>query len=153
MSPKQDTIVLDLSTAHIASAYINPWETLQGSEENTGLFALELLKQLNNNVECLNFERSKVLAPLQDDLPAFGTLSRLELGDVTGEILLSFLRNTPFLKTLILQELLQFDEELSKPENVPSCFISNLEVLSLENLLMLNMSCVLLNLLWNMLKS
>ncbi|TKY49269.1 F-box/FBD/LRR-repeat protein [Spatholobus suberectus] len=130
VSPIADTVLLDmdLSTARVASANIYPQEFLQESEENSAFFAFELLKQFNNNVECLKFERSKVLALVQDDLPAFGMLTRLELGNVTGEILMIFLRNTPFLETLILQELLQFDEELSNPENVPPCFISNLEV-------------------------
>lgn len=43
------------------------------------------------------------LALAQKDVPTFGLLSRLELHNVTGEILLTFLQKSPFLKTLILQ--------------------------------------------------
>lgn len=130
VSPISDTILLDidLSRARIASANIYPREYLQESEENAAFLTSQLLKQFNNNVECLKFERSKVLALAQDDLPGFGMLTRLELGNVTGKILMNFLQNTPFLKTLLLQELVQFDAEYSNPENVPSCIISNLEV-------------------------
>jgi len=62
IAPIPDTVLLDLdlSTARIASANIDPWEFVRESTENTGSFAFELLKQFNNNVECLKFERSKV---------------------------------------------------------------------------------------------
>ncbi|XP_020202185.1 F-box/FBD/LRR-repeat protein At2g04230 [Cajanus cajan] len=71
VSPISDTILLDidLSRARIASANIYPREYLQESEENAAFLTSQLLKQFNNNVKCLKFERSKVLALVQDDLP------------------------------------------------------------------------------------
>ncbi|KAL2980715.1 hypothetical protein AAZX31_13G245700 [Glycine max] len=125
----RDPTLLDLSATHISSAYIYPWHSKRETEEKTVLFVCELLKQLNNNVDCLKIRWPKdlVLAHYDLPVPTFGMLSCLELGNVNGEILLIFLRNTPCLKTLILQELWQFDEELLNPENVPSCFTSNLE--------------------------
>ncbi|KAG5131362.1 hypothetical protein JHK84_037759 [Glycine max] len=101
----RDPTLLDLSATHISSAYIYPWHSKRETEEKTVLFVCELLKQLNNNVDCLKIRWPKdlVLAHYDLPVPTFGMLSCLELGNVNGEILLIFLRNTPCLKTLILQ--------------------------------------------------
>ncbi|KAH1210397.1 putative ribonuclease H protein [Glycine max] len=120
-----DTILfnLDLSTTHIASTTIDPHKF---EKEDTPFLSCELRKQFNNNVGCLKFEQLEALAFPQDDIPAFGMLSCLELGKVTSEFLLNLLLKTPSLNTLIIKELLEFDEELSNLDKVPSCFISNL---------------------------
>ncbi|KAJ1384007.1 F-box-like domain superfamily [Sesbania bispinosa] len=98
------TILLDISTAQI-SATITPYRYMQQSVKEMGILACKLLKQFNNNVECLTFHQSRVLLQAKDSLaalPAFGMLSHLELTIVTGEILLELLLKTPFLKTLVL---------------------------------------------------
>ncbi|KAG5098293.1 hypothetical protein JHK82_048147 [Glycine max] len=125
-----DTNSLDLSIGHIAYAHIDICPFIyMGSAEQMALIACELLKKFNNNVECLTFQWPEIVAPAK--LPTFRMLSCLELGYLTGEVLLNFLRNTPFLKTLvILKGIYQFDEELSNPDNVPSCFMSNLQVVN-----------------------
>nr|KYP39135.1 F-box/LRR-repeat protein At3g14710 family [Cajanus cajan] len=64
----------------------------------------------------------------------FEMLSHLELGNVAGEILLMFLMCTPFLKTLILEVLIQFKEEVLVPKLVPACFESNLQVVQFGRL-------------------
>ncbi|KAL2331262.1 hypothetical protein Fmac_018843 [Flemingia macrophylla] len=58
----------------------------------------------------------------------FEMLSYLELGNVTGKVLLMLLVYTPFLKTLILKVLIQLEEYLLDPELVPPYFESNLQV-------------------------
>ncbi|KAG5106305.1 hypothetical protein JHK82_043275 [Glycine max] len=128
-----DTILfnLDLSTTHIASATIDPHKF---EKEDTPFLSCELRKQFNNNVGCLKFEQLEALAFPQDDIPAFGMLSCLELGKVTSEFLLNLLLKTPSLNTLIIKELLEFDEELSNLDKVPSCFISNLKMVNFGRL-------------------
>ncbi|KAL5159416.1 putative ribonuclease H protein [Glycine soja] len=128
-----DTILfnLDLSTTHIASTTIDPHKF---EKEDTLFLSCELRKQFNNNVGCLKFEQLEALAFPQDDIPAFGMLSCLELGKVTSEFLLNLLLKTPSLNTLIIKELLEFDEELSNLDKVPSCFISNLKMVNFGRL-------------------
>nr|KYP40499.1 F-box/FBD/LRR-repeat protein At4g26340 family [Cajanus cajan] len=73
------------------------------------------------------FSYSGYVSPISDTILLDIDLSRAR--NITGKILMNFLQNTPFLKTLLLQvKLLQFDAEHSNPENVSSCIISNLEV-------------------------
>ncbi|XP_020203358.1 F-box/FBD/LRR-repeat protein At5g44980 [Cajanus cajan] len=132
---------LDLSTARIVAANIHLIKLSEDSEENMATFACEVLKQFNNNVERLKLEVSKnmydyhlspVRVPALTDLDDFGMLNRLELvREVTGEVLLDFLQKSPFLETLVIFKVVEFDEEFSNPDNVPFCFISNLQVLKL----------------------
>ncbi|KAJ1400017.1 FBD domain [Sesbania bispinosa] len=126
-----EVIVFDLSAAQIASANITPLKYKEESVQELGI-----LKQFNN-VECLKFQRSAVLAQAKDslvDIPAFNMLSHLELGTVTCDILLALLLKTPFLKTLVLQELLEFDEELLNSAIVPDCFLSTLQAFNFGRL-------------------
>ncbi|RDX80292.1 F-box/FBD/LRR-repeat protein, partial [Mucuna pruriens] len=126
-----DTILFDfdLSTTCVAFADIQLYRSYFGEEndESAGLLASELLKNLNNNVKCLMFQRLEVLA--FTDLPQFRVLTCLEIEKVSD-----FLLKAPLLKPLILKGLLNFDEELSNLENMPSCFKSNLQVLKFEGL-------------------
>ncbi|KAL2331289.1 hypothetical protein Fmac_018870 [Flemingia macrophylla] len=108
---------LDLSTARIANANIHLLklgEENNEGEESMSLFACAVLKQFINNVECLKFVVSKnaygdhlfhIGVPALTDIYDFGTLSCLEIGEVTGEVLLDFLCKSPFLKTLVIFKL------------------------------------------------
>ncbi|KAJ1384850.1 FBD-associated F-box protein [Sesbania bispinosa] len=68
-----EAIVFDLSAAQVASASISPHEYKEESVQELGIRACKLLKHFNN-VECLKFQRSAVLAQAKDslvDIPAF----------------------------------------------------------------------------------
>ncbi|XP_057444871.1 F-box/FBD/LRR-repeat protein At3g14710-like [Lotus japonicus] len=106
-----DTIVFDLSAAHIASAYIDIEHYIYAVENLQEMNALcsKLLKQFQN-AKCLKFQRSyhgkELVLPLAKDLladlPTFEMLSHMELGKITGENLLALLLKTPYLKTLVI---------------------------------------------------
>ncbi|XP_057444866.1 uncharacterized protein LOC130737114 [Lotus japonicus] len=115
-----DTIVFDLSAAHIASANIDVdiYEEEISVQEMVALSS-KLLKQFQN-VEYLKFGMSgeEVLQLTKDslaDLPTFKMLSHLELANVTAEISLALLLKTPYLKTLIFQVRLAKDSLTDLP--------------------------------------
>ncbi|XP_057448696.1 uncharacterized protein LOC130740197 [Lotus japonicus] len=91
----------------------------------------KILKQFQN-VECLQFHKwSDEVMLAKDslvDLPGFEMLAHLELGKVTGEILVALLLRTPYLKTLVFDELLRLDEEPLNYDGVPDCFLTTLQV-------------------------
>ncbi|KAL2331266.1 hypothetical protein Fmac_018847 [Flemingia macrophylla] len=125
-----DANFLDLSATQIASANIYPQKCKEGSEEEAGFLAYEFLKKFNNKVECLRFNQPEVLVPAGVsliDLPEFEMLSRLELDKVAGVMLLFLLIKAPFLKTLIFQELLTFEDDLWDAKCVP-CVLTSLQV-------------------------
>ncbi|KAJ1384002.1 FBD domain, partial [Sesbania bispinosa] len=66
-------------------------------------------------------------------LSAFGMLSRLELFIVDGEILLALLLKTPFLKTLVISGIPQFNREVLNSANVPDCLLSTLQVVEIRS--------------------
>ncbi|KAK7335185.1 hypothetical protein VNO80_26961 [Phaseolus coccineus] len=138
----QHSLLLHLST--IASANIH---LIKGeNEKNTAFLTCELLNQLSNKVERLTYKRSaQYWSAVSKSVPynaypnrvhaltdhlEFGRLTRLELGEVTGKVLMDFLLNTPSLKTLVFEVLCQFEEELPNYDKVPSCFISNLQLVN-----------------------
>ncbi|TKY49268.1 F-box/FBD/LRR-repeat protein [Spatholobus suberectus] len=130
-------IFLDLSTARIASANVNLYKCKEGSEEETAFLTYKFLKKFNNKVECLKFAQPEVLVPAAVSLrylPEFEMLSRLELDKVTGVMLLFLLIKAPFLQTLIFKELRTFEDDLWDPKKLPSCFITNLEVVNFGRL-------------------
>ncbi|XP_057444867.1 putative FBD-associated F-box protein At5g56690 [Lotus japonicus] len=102
-----ETIVFDLSAAHIASAKIEVdiYEEEISVQENVALSS-KLLKQFHN-VEFLKFGKSEKKGWLAKDslkdLPSFEMLSHVKLRNVIGETLLALLFKTPNLKTLIFQ--------------------------------------------------
>ncbi|XP_020203366.1 F-box/FBD/LRR-repeat protein At3g14710 [Cajanus cajan] len=137
MLPGMFTLELD-SSAHIASANISPGKFNGENNEETAFLAYKLLEQFHSNMQCLKFRRSEILEVVKGSIVAgslkFEMLSHLELGNVAGEILLMFLMCTPFLKTLILEVLIQFKEEVLVPKLVPACFESNLQVVQFGRL-------------------
>ncbi|KAL2331263.1 hypothetical protein Fmac_018844 [Flemingia macrophylla] len=129
----EDTFSLELdpSSANITSVNIHPRKFEGENVHTTALLAYKLLKQFHSNMERVEFKRSAILYLVKDSLVTdslkFEMLSYLELEHVRGEILLMFFKWTPFLKTLILQVLINFEEELLDSQLVPPCFESNLQ--------------------------
>ncbi|XP_020203357.1 F-box/FBD/LRR-repeat protein At3g14710 isoform X2 [Cajanus cajan] len=124
-----DASFIDLSITQIASA--NILTQREGSDEASGLLAYEFLKKFNNKVECLSFYQPEVLVPAGDsliELPEFEMLSRLELDEVAGVLLLFLLIKAPLLKTLVFRELLSFEDDLWDARCVP-CVLTNLQEL------------------------
>nr|KYP39139.1 F-box/LRR-repeat protein At3g14710 family [Cajanus cajan] len=62
------------------------------------------------------------------ELPEFEMLSRLELDEVAGVLLLFLLIKAPLLKTLVFRELLSFEDDLWDARCVP-CVLTNLQEL------------------------
>ncbi|XP_057443649.1 F-box/FBD/LRR-repeat protein At3g14710-like [Lotus japonicus] len=131
--PFPDLIMFDLSAAYnIASADICIGFYKKESLQKIMALSIKILKQFPN-VKRLRFQ--KWLSPVLlakgslTDLPSFEKLSFLQLGgDVTCEILMALLLKTPYLKTLIFQDLLQSDQELLNYDPVPGCFLNTLQV-------------------------
>ncbi|KAL2331264.1 hypothetical protein Fmac_018845 [Flemingia macrophylla] len=112
----RDSILLDLdlSAARIANANIHLLQLVEESKESMALFTCDILKQFNYNVECLKYEVSKnvyddhlssIYLPFLNNIEDFGMLSCLELGKVAGEVLLDFVRKSPFLNTLVIYKV------------------------------------------------
>ncbi|XP_057444869.1 F-box/FBD/LRR-repeat protein At3g14710-like [Lotus japonicus] len=133
--PLPDPIVFDLSEAHIVDADIHIGWTKDEQEQEIMVLSSKILKQFKT-VECLKFQKwsSKVLLAKDSlaNIPSFEMLSYLELGDVTGEILLALLLKAPNLKTLVFQNLLQSDQELLNYDPVPECLLTTLQVVKFE---------------------
>ncbi|XP_058740942.1 F-box/FBD/LRR-repeat protein At3g14710-like [Vicia villosa] len=92
----------------------------------SGSFACLLLKQFSQ-AKRIEFHRSEVLTqPDMIVLPRFAMLSHLDLGVVTGEVLLSLLQKSPILNTLVLKEISTFDQVLLNSAAVPECLASSL---------------------------
>ncbi|CAJ2659479.1 unnamed protein product [Trifolium pratense] len=92
-----------------------------------------LLKQFSQ-VKCIKFQGSEVLTqPNVAVLPKFAMLSHLELGSVSGEVLLGLLQKSPVLNTLIFKGISKFDQELLNSAVVPGCLASTLQVVKFGN--------------------
>ncbi|RZB41371.1 hypothetical protein D0Y65_055279, partial [Glycine soja] len=75
-----------------------------------------------------------LLAKLVTKLPLFGMLSQLELGLVSGEVLLGLLLKSPVLKTLAFKGISKFDKELLNSAAVLECLTSTLQVVKFHKL-------------------
>ncbi|RHN74792.1 putative FBD domain-containing protein [Medicago truncatula] len=61
-------------------------------------------------------------------LPKFAMLSHLDVGIVSGEVLLGLLQKTPVLTILDFKGISEFNEELLNSAVVPDCLTSSLQV-------------------------
>ncbi|KAJ1383998.1 Leucine-rich repeat domain superfamily [Sesbania bispinosa] len=123
----QPITLSDPSSAHNASAKIILYQC-ENRVPATGSRAFLLLTQFSQ-VKCIKFDGSEVLAQQKvSALPVFGMLSHLELGLVTGEVLLGILLKSPILKTLLFKGISKFDIELLNSAVVPDCLASTLQV-------------------------
>ncbi|XP_058740951.1 F-box/FBD/LRR-repeat protein At3g14710-like [Vicia villosa] len=101
--------------------------------QETGSRACLLLKQFSQ-AKRIEFHGSEVLTqPNMIALPRFAMLSHLDLGIITGDVLLSLLQKSPILNTLVLKEISKFDQELLKSAAVPECLASSLQVVKFES--------------------
>ncbi|XP_058740950.1 putative F-box/FBD/LRR-repeat protein At5g22670 [Vicia villosa] len=96
--------------------------------QETGSRTCLLLKQFSQ-AKRIEFHESEVLTqPNMIALPRFAMLSHLDLGVITGDVLLSLLQKSPILNTLVLKEISKFDQELLNSAAVPECLASSLQV-------------------------
>ncbi|MCH80088.1 F-box/FBD/LRR-repeat protein, partial [Trifolium medium] len=92
-----------------------------------------LLKQFSE-VKCIKFLASEVLTqPNVAVLPKFAMLSHLDLGFVSGEVLLGLLQKSSVLNTLLFKGISKFDQELLNSAVVPDCLTSTLQVVKFGN--------------------
>ncbi|KAJ1378490.1 Leucine-rich repeat domain superfamily [Sesbania bispinosa] len=123
----QPITLSDPSSAHNASAKIILYQC-ENRVPATGSRAFLLLTQFSQ-VKYLKFDGSEVLAQQKVSvLPVFGMLSHLELGFVSGEVLLGILLKSPILKTVLFKGISKFDIELLNSAVVPDCLASTLQV-------------------------
>ncbi|KAG4931078.1 hypothetical protein AAZX31_17G184400 [Glycine max] len=126
--------LLDTSSAHNASLNITVNQCPINRDPETEVRAFLLLKQFSQ-VKYLKFEGCQVLAQSKvASLPLFGMLSELELGLVSGEVLLGLLLKSPVLKTLLFEGISNFDKELLNSAAVPECLTSTLQVVKFHKL-------------------
>ncbi|XP_058740952.1 uncharacterized protein LOC131613286 [Vicia villosa] len=94
--------------------------------QETGSCACLLLKCFSQ-AKRIEFHGSEVLTQANMIvLSRFAMLSHLDLGVITGEVLLSLLQKSPILNTLVLKEISTFDQELLNSAAVPECLASSL---------------------------
>ncbi|CAJ2659480.1 unnamed protein product [Trifolium pratense] len=128
----QAFILSDTSSAHNADANII-LDKRGNSVQETGSCACLLLKQFSQ-ARCIKFHGSGVLTQQNVAvLPKFAMLSHLELGSVSGEVLLRILQKAPVLNTLFFKEISKFEQKLLNSAVVPGCFASTLKVVKFEN--------------------
>ncbi|KAF7822567.1 F-box/FBD/LRR-repeat protein [Senna tora] len=134
-STSQDYVLLNPpSDIHVFINILVPQYRLEEEEEKEiSLRACMLLKQFSQ-VEYLKLGQTKVFAKALgslEDFPAFMMLRHLELGYVTGEMLLELLLKSPNLTTLDIKGISEFETELLGSAFVPHCLSSTLEVVKL----------------------
>ncbi|WJX72585.1 hypothetical protein P8452_56450 [Trifolium repens] len=96
--------------------------------QETGSCVCLLLKEFRQ-VKSIKFHGSEILTqPNLAVLPKFAMLNHLELGSVSGEVLLGLLQKSPVLNTLVFQGISKFDQELLNSAVVPICLASTLQV-------------------------
>ncbi|XP_058740944.1 F-box/FBD/LRR-repeat protein At5g22660-like [Vicia villosa] len=123
----QPIVLSNSSAAHFASIKIR-LHTGGSDVQETGSRACLLLKQFSQ-AKRIEFQGSEVLPQTNMTiLPRFAMLSHLDLGSVSGEVLLSLLQKSPILNTLVLKEISKFDQELLNSAAVPECLASSLQV-------------------------
>ncbi|KAI4323088.1 hypothetical protein L6164_022723 [Bauhinia variegata] len=90
-----------------------------------------LLKQFNQ-MRYLKFGNVQIPFWAKDDfvnLPEFKNVRQLQIGKVSGEILLGLLLKLPILETLVLnKELSEFDKMVLDSASLPHCVVSSLKV-------------------------
>ncbi|QCE10979.1 hypothetical protein DEO72_LG10g2212 [Vigna unguiculata] len=126
--------LFESSSAHNASVnvVVNQCSTNRDPEiENRAFLLLNEFRQM----KCLKFEGCEVLAQSKlAKLQSFEMLSHLELGVVSGEVLLGLLLKSPILKTLLFKGVSIFDTEVLNSVAVPDCLTSTLQVVKFHKL-------------------
>ncbi|KAK7401731.1 hypothetical protein VNO78_13437 [Psophocarpus tetragonolobus] len=126
--------LLHPSSARNASVVVNLNQLPKNRDQETEVRAFVLLKQFSQ-VKYLKFEGCEVFGQSRmANLPLFGMLIELELGLVSGEVLLGLLLKSPVLKTLLFKGVSKFNEELLNSAAVPDCMISTLQVVNFHKL-------------------
>ncbi|XP_047177726.1 F-box/FBD/LRR-repeat protein At3g14710-like [Vigna umbellata] len=126
--------LLDPSSASNSSLTItvSPCEKKKDTMIESRVFVL--LKQFRK-MKCLKLDGLQELAKESvANLPLFGMLSHLDLGFVTGDLLLGLLLKSPVLRTLVLKGISIFDMELLNSAAVPECLTSTLQVVKFGSL-------------------
>ncbi|XP_057451061.1 F-box/FBD/LRR-repeat protein At3g14710-like isoform X2 [Lotus japonicus] len=128
---EQEIILFDPSSIRSASIVIVIDEDRMDRIKKLVFQARKLLGQIHQ-VEQLKLLFYKVLINAKgifNHLPAFGRLTNLQLNEVTGEALLHFLHNSPFLDTLVLLNgVCDLNKDVLAAASVPLCFLSSFRV-------------------------
>ncbi|GAU27370.1 hypothetical protein TSUD_55220 [Trifolium subterraneum] len=124
----QPVVLSNPSAARNASVNISLYRYQGSYVQGTGSRVCLLLKQFSQ-VKFMKFHGSEVL--MQQNvtiLPLFVMLTYLKLHLVTGEVLISLLQKSPVLKTLVIEKISGFEQEIFNSSVVPDCLATTLEV-------------------------
>ncbi|XP_058736056.1 F-box/FBD/LRR-repeat protein At3g14710-like [Vicia villosa] len=113
------------ATLSIILYHVNSDNVSSDSVQETESCVCLLLKQFSQ-VKRIKFEFQT--QPNVAILSKFAMLSHLELRDVSIEVLLGLIQNSPALNTLFFKRILEFNHELLNSAAVPNCLTSTLKV-------------------------